>query len=118
MSDRAEATPDPLPPGGCLLSRPRTREPRPLSSTRDIARIVARTPQALTCLKTGAPRTCCVTRSALTSADAGPAVGVIRELEGRADIRTTTVYTAVPAHLDMRNACSLVRVCPRVARRP
>jgi len=78
-----------------LLSLPRTgRPPGPLS-TRDVARTVAgyatgaglpedrRSPHVLR-------HTFCT-----ALANAGVDVGVIRELAGHADIRTTTIYTAV-----------------------
>jgi site-specific recombinase XerD len=78
-----------------LLSLPRTgQSPRALS-TRDIARIVGRYATAA-----GLPedrRSPHVLRHTFCThlADAGADVGVIRELAGHADIRTTTVYTAV-----------------------
>ncbi|MGI8862963.1 MAG: tyrosine-type recombinase/integrase [Solirubrobacteraceae bacterium] len=81
-----------------LLSLPRTgRPPSPLS-TRDVARIVGgyaaaaelpedrRSPHVLR-------HTFCT-----ALANAGVDVGVIRELAGHADIRTTTIYTAVDHH--------------------
>jgi len=77
-----------------LLSLPRTgQSPRPLN-TRDVARIVARHAAA------GLPedrRTPHVLRHTFCThlADAGADVGTIRELAGHADIRTTTIYTAV-----------------------
>jgi len=78
-----------------LLSLPRTGQPPRALSTRDLARIVARYAQAA-----GLPedrRTPHVLRHTFCThlADAGADVGVIRELAGRADIRTTTVYTVV-----------------------
>ena len=78
-----------------LLSLPRTGQPPRALSTRDVARIVARYAQAA-----GLPedrRTPHVLRHTFCThlADAGADVGVIRELAGHADIRTTTVYTAV-----------------------
>jgi integrase len=44
---------------------------------------------------TGGSRLAKARTSARTFADAGTDVGVIRELAGHADIRTTTIYTAV-----------------------
>jgi site-specific recombinase XerD len=78
-----------------LLSLPRTGQPPRALSTRDVARIVARYAHAA-----GLPedrRTPHVLRHTFCThlADAGADVGVIRELAGHADIRTTTVYTAV-----------------------
>ena len=78
-----------------LLSLPRTGQPPRALSTRDVARIVARYAEAA-----GLPedrRTPHVLRHTFCThlADAGADVGVIRELAGHADIRTTTVYTAV-----------------------
>jgi integrase len=69
-------------------------DPRPLS-TRDVARIVARHAAAA-----GVPedrRTPHVLRHTFCThlADADADVAVIRELAGHADIRTTTIYTAV-----------------------
>ncbi len=78
-----------------LLSLPRTgRPPGPLS-TRDVARIVAGHAAAA-----GLPedrRSPHVLRHTFCTAlaHAGVDVGVIRELAGYADIRTTTIYTAV-----------------------
>lgn len=78
-----------------LLSLPRTgRPPGPLS-TRDVARIVGRYAAAA-----GLPedrRSPHVLRHTFCTslANAGVDVGVIRELAGHADIRTTTIYTAV-----------------------
>ncbi|MBV9803332.1 MAG: tyrosine-type recombinase/integrase [Solirubrobacterales bacterium] len=78
-----------------LLSLPRTGKPPGPLSTRDIARIVARHAQAA-----GLPpdrRSPHVLRHTFCThlADAGADVGTIRELAGHADIRTTTIYTAV-----------------------
>jgi integrase/recombinase XerC len=78
-----------------LLSLPRTGQPPRALSTRDVARIVARYAEAA-----GLPqdrRTPHVLRHTFCThlADAGADVGVIRELAGHADIRTTTIYTAV-----------------------
>jgi integrase/recombinase XerC len=78
-----------------LLSLPRTGQPPRALSTRDVARIVARYAQAA-----GLPedrRTPHVLRHTFCThlADSGADVGVIRELAGHADIRTTTIYTAV-----------------------
>lgn len=78
-----------------LLSLPRTgRSPGPLS-TRDAARIVAGYATAA-----GLPedrRSPHVLRHTFCTslASAGVDIGVIRELAGHADIRTTTIYTAV-----------------------
>jgi len=78
-----------------LLSLPRTgRPPGPLL-TRDVARIVAGYATAA-----GLPedrRSPHVLRHTFCTAlaNAGVDIGVIRELAGHADIRTTTIYTAV-----------------------
>jgi len=78
-----------------LLSLPRTGQPpRPLG-TRDIARIVARYATAA-----GLPedrRSPHVLRQTFCThlADSGADTAIIRELAGHADIRTTTIYTAV-----------------------
>lgn len=78
-----------------LLSLPRSGQaPRDLT-TRDIARIVARHASAA-----GLPddrRSPHVLRHTFCThlADSGVAIDVIRELAGHADIRTTTIYTAV-----------------------
>lgn len=78
-----------------VLSLPRTgRPPGPLS-TRDVARIVGRHATAA-----GLPddrRSPHVLRHTFCThlADAGVDIAVIRELAGHADIRTTTIYTAV-----------------------
>ncbi len=83
-----------------LLSLPRAGEPRPLT-TRDVARIVARHAAAA-----GLPddrRSPHVLRHTFCThlADAGADTAVIRELAGHADIRTTTVCTAVnPGRLE------------------
>jgi integrase/recombinase XerC len=73
-----------------LLSLPRTGQPPRALSTRDVVRIVARYAQAA-----GLPedrRTPHVLRHTFCThlADSGADVGVIRELAGHADIRTTT----------------------------
>jgi site-specific recombinase XerD len=89
VKSRPAATTDHL-----LLSLPRTRQPpRPLT-TRDIARIVSRYAAA------GLPedrRSPHVLRQTFCThlADADTDTAVIRELAGHADIRTTTIYTAV-----------------------
>jgi integrase len=77
-----------------LLSLPRTGQPGPLS-TRDIARIVARHAGAADLPEDR--RSPHVLRHTFCThlADAGADVGTIRELAGHADIRTTTIYTAV-----------------------
>jgi site-specific recombinase XerD len=83
-----------------LLSLPRTGESGPLS-TRDIARIVARHAQAADLPEDR--RSPHVPRHTLCThlADAGADTAVIRELAGHADIRTTTIYTAVnPGRLE------------------
>jgi site-specific recombinase XerD len=83
-----------------LLSLPRTGQPRPLS-TRDIARIVARHAAAADLPEDR--RSPHVLRHTFCThlADAGADTAVIRELAGHADIRTTTVYTAVnPGRLE------------------
>jgi len=78
-----------------LLSLPRAGQPpRPLG-TRDIARIVERYATAA-----GPPedrRSPHVLRHTFCThlADSGADTAVIRELAGHADIRTTTIYTAV-----------------------
>jgi len=83
-----------------LLSLPRSRPPRALT-TRDLARIVARHAAAA-----GLPddrRSPHVLRHTFCThlADAGADTAVIRELAGHADIRTTTIYTAVsPGRLE------------------
>ena len=78
-----------------LLSLPRTGQPPRVLSTRDIARIAGRYADAA-----GLPedrRTPHVLRHTFCThlADTGADVGTIRELAGHADIRTTTIYTAV-----------------------
>lgn len=83
-----------------LLSLPRTGRPGPLS-TRDIARIVVR--HATSADLPEDRRSPHVLRHTFCThlADAGADTGVIRELAGHADIRTTTVYTAInPARLE------------------
>ena len=83
-----------------LLSLPRTGQPQQLS-TRDIARIVAH--HATSADLPEDRRAPHVLRHTFCTdlADAGADVVVIRELAGHADIRTTTVYTAVdPARLE------------------
>jgi site-specific recombinase XerD len=79
-----------------LLSLPRTGQPRPLS-TRDITRIVARHAEAADLPEDR--RSPHVLRHTFCThpADAGADTAVIRELAGHADIRTTTIYTAVSA---------------------
>jgi site-specific recombinase XerD len=79
-----------------LLSLPRTGQRGPLS-TRDIARIVARHADAADLPEDR--RSPHVLRHTFCThlADAGADVGTIRELAGHADIRTTTIYTAVSA---------------------
>jgi site-specific recombinase XerD len=79
-----------------LLSLPRAGERHALN-TRDVARVVARHADAA-----GLPddrRSPHVLRHTFCThlADAGADTAVIRELAGHADIRTTTVYTAVNA---------------------
>ena len=83
-----------------LLSLPRSAPPRPLS-TRDIARIVAR--HATAADLPDDRRSPHVLRHTFCThlADAGADTAVIRELAGHADIRTTTIYTAVnPSRLE------------------
>jgi integrase/recombinase XerD len=83
-----------------LLSLPRSGPPRPLS-TRDIARIVAR--HAAAADLPDDRRSPHVLRHTFCThlADAGADTAVIRELAGHADIRTTTIYTAVnPTRLE------------------
>jgi site-specific recombinase XerD len=83
-----------------LLSLPRTGRPGPLS-TRDIARIVAR--HATAADLPDDRRSPHVLRHTFCThlADAGADTAVIRELAGHADIRTTTIYTAVnPGRLE------------------
>jgi site-specific recombinase XerD len=83
-----------------LLSLPRTGQPRPLS-TRDIARIVAR--HAAAADLPDDRRSPHVLRHTFCThlADTGTDTAVIRELAGHADIRTTTIYTAVnPGRLE------------------
>ena len=77
-----------------LLSLPRSGQPGPLS-TRDIARIVARHAQAADLPEDR--RSPHVLRHTFCThlADTGADTAVIRELAGHADIRTTTIYTAV-----------------------
>ena len=89
----------PAPTEHLLLSLPRTGQPGPLS-TRDVARIVAR--HAAAADLPDDRRSPHVLRHTFCThlADAGTDTAVIRELAGHADIRTTTVYTAVnPARL-------------------
>lgn len=78
-----------------LLSLPRTRQPPRALSTRDIARILAR--HAHTAGLPADRQSPHVLRHTFCThlADAGADVGTIRELAGHADIRTTTIYTAV-----------------------
>jgi integrase/recombinase XerD len=83
-----------------LLSLPRSAPPRPLS-TRDIARIVAR--HATAADLPDDRRSPHVLRHTFCThlADTGADTAVIRELAGHADIRTTTIYTAVnPSRLE------------------
>ncbi|MGH2798299.1 MAG: tyrosine-type recombinase/integrase, partial [Thermoleophilaceae bacterium] len=83
-----------------LLSLPRSSPPRPLS-TRDVARIVAR--HAAAADLPDDRRSPHVLRHTFCThlADAGADTAVIRELAGHADIRTTTIYTAVnPGRLE------------------
>ena len=83
-----------------LLSLPRTGQPRPLT-TRDIARIVTR--HAQTADLPADRRSPHIMRHTFCThlADAEADVATIRELAGHADIRTTTIYTAVnPARLE------------------
>jgi site-specific recombinase XerD len=83
-----------------LLSLPRSAPSRPLS-TRDIARIVAR--HATAADLPDDRRSPHVLRHTFCThlADAGTDTAVIRELAGHADIRTTTIYTAVnPGRLE------------------
>jgi integrase/recombinase XerD len=78
-----------------LLSLPRTRHPPRVLSPRDVARIVGR---YATAAGLAEDRRCphVLRHTFCTSlATAGVDVGVIRELAGHADIRTTTIYTAV-----------------------
>lgn len=77
-----------------LLSLPRSGRPGPLS-TRDIARVVARHAEAAELPEDR--RSPHVLRHTFCThlADAEADTAVIRELAGHADIRTTTVYTAV-----------------------
>ena len=79
-----------------LLSLPRTGQPAPLS-TRDIARVVARHAAAADLPEDR--RSPHVLRHTFCThlADTGADTAVIRELAGHADIRTTTIYTAVNA---------------------
>jgi integrase/recombinase XerD len=90
MKSRPAAASDHL-----LLSLPRTRQPPKPLTTRDVARIVGRYAAAA-----GLPedrRSPHVLRHTFCThlADAGADVGTIRELARHADIRTTTIYTAV-----------------------
>jgi site-specific recombinase XerD len=90
----------PSPTDQLLLSLPRTGQPGPLS-TRDIARIVARHAEAADLPEDR--RSPHVLRHTFCThlADAGADTAVIRELAGHADIRTTTIYTAVnPGRLE------------------
>ena len=79
-----------------LLSLPRAGQPAPLS-TRDIARVVARHSAAADLPEDR--RSPHVLRHTFCThlADVGADTAVIRELAGHADIRTTTIYTAVSA---------------------
>jgi integrase/recombinase XerC len=78
-----------------LLSLPRTGHDPAQLSTRDIARIVNRHGAAAALPEDG--RSPHVLRHTFCThlADSGADVGTIRELAGHADIRTTTIYTAV-----------------------
>jgi site-specific recombinase XerD len=83
-----------------LLSLPHSRPPQPLT-TRDIARIVGR--HAAAADLPDDRRSPHVLRHTFCThlADAGADTAVIRELAGHADIRTTTIYTAVnPGRLE------------------
>jgi site-specific recombinase XerD len=77
-----------------LLSMPRAGAPGPLGA-RDIARIVARHAAAADLPENR--RSPHVLRHTFCThlADTGADTAIIRELAGHADIRTTTVYTAV-----------------------
>ncbi len=79
-----------------LLSLPRSGQLGPIT-TRDIARIVARHAEAADLPEDR--RSPHVLRHTFCThlADAGADTAVIRELAGHADIRTTTIYTAVSA---------------------
>ena len=78
-----------------LLSLPRTGQPPRALTTRDVARIVARHAEGAALPEDR--RTPHVLRHTFCThlADSGADVGTIRELAGHADIRTTTIYTAV-----------------------
>jgi site-specific recombinase XerD len=83
-----------------LLSLPRTGQPQPLT-TRDVARVVGR--HAAAADLPDDRRSPHVLRHTFCThlADAGADTAVIRELAGHADIRTTTIYTAVnPGRLE------------------
>jgi site-specific recombinase XerD len=86
----------PAPTDHLLVSLPRSGQPGPLG-TRDVARIVAR--HAAAADLPDDRRSPHVLRHTFCThlADAGADTAVIRELAGHADIRTTTVYTAVSA---------------------
>jgi integrase len=78
-----------------LLSLPRTGQPPRALTTRHVVRIVAGYAQAA-----GLPEDRRIPRVLRHTfgthlADAGADVGTIRELAGHADVRTTTIYTAV-----------------------
>lgn len=81
-----------------LLSLPRAGAPGPLGA-RDVARIVARHASAADLPEDR--RSSHVLRHTFCPhlADAGADTAVIRQLAGHADIRTTTVYTAVVSAL-------------------
>ena len=78
-----------------LLSLPRTGQPPRALTTRDVARTVARHAEAAGLREDR--RTPHVLRHTFCThlGDSGADVGTIRELAGHADIRTTTIYTAV-----------------------
>jgi site-specific recombinase XerD len=81
-----------------LLSLPRTGQPPRALTTRDVARIVNR--HAHTAGLPEDRRSPHILRHTFCThlADAGADVGTIRELAGHADIRTTTIYTAIDEH--------------------
>ena len=77
-----------------LLSMPRAGAPGPLG-TRDIARIVARRSEAADLPEDRKSPHILRHTFCTHLADSGADTAVIRDLAGHADIRTTTVYTAV-----------------------
>jgi site-specific recombinase XerD len=79
-----------------LLSLPRAGQPGPLS-TRDLPASSPATPTPPTSPTTAAHPHVLRHTFCTHLADIGADVGTIRELAGHADIRTTTVYTAVSA---------------------